>query len=48
MDDNDIPELDKYGRFFIWPRYVPETMFAEICEMSKLLRSINHAVLQDL
>jgi len=27
MDDNSIPELDKYGRFFMWPDYVPESMY---------------------
>lgn len=48
MDDNSIPELDKYGRFFIWPNYIPETMHDEVCEMSKLLRTINHSVVQDL
>lgn len=48
MDDNSIPELDKYGRFFMWPDYVPEKMYDVICENAKRLRSINHAVLQDL
>lgn len=48
MDDNSIPELDKYGRFFMWYDYVPIEMHKEICEVSKLLRNINAAVIQDL
>ena len=48
MDDNSIPELDKYGRFFMWPDYVPEEMYDEICDKAKKLRNINLAVLHDL
>jgi hypothetical protein len=48
MNDNSIPDLDKYGRFFIWPDYVPEEMWDEICENAKLLRHINRAALHDL
>lgn len=48
MDDNNLDELDKYGRFFMWPDYVPEEMYEEICENAKMLRDINLAVLHDL
>jgi hypothetical protein len=41
MNDNSIPDLDKYGRFFIWPDYLPEDMWNEVCEKAKLLRHIN-------
>jgi len=27
MNDNSIPDLDKYGRFFMWPDYVPEELW---------------------
>jgi hypothetical protein len=48
MDDNNLDELDKYGRFFIWPDYIPEEMHDEICQNAKRLRDINIAVLHDL
>ena len=48
MDDNSIPELDKYGRFFMWPDFLPEDLHQEVLETSKLLRDINQAVIQDL
>lgn len=48
MDDNSIPELDKYGRFFIWPDFLPEELRPRFMEGVKLLRDINHAVVQDL
>lgn len=48
MNDNSIPDLDKYGRFFIWPDYIPEDMWDQICEKAKLLRHINRAALHDL
>lgn len=48
MDDNNLDELDNYGRFFMWPDYVPEEMYDEICENTKRLRDINIAVLHDL
>ena len=48
MDDNSIPELDKYGIFFMWPDYIPESMYDQICQNAKRLRSINHTVVQDL
>ena len=48
MNDNSIPDLDKYGRFFIWPDYIPEEMWDEVCEKAKLLRHINRAALHDL
>lgn len=48
MDDNNLDELDKYGRFFMWPDFIPEEMYDEVCEKAKLLRDINIAVLHDL
>ena len=48
MNDNSIPDLDKYGRFFMWPDYIPEDMWNEVCEKAKLLRHINRAALHDL
>jgi len=48
LNDNSIPDLDKYGRFFIWPDYVPEEIWNDICEHAKLLRHINRAALHDL
>lgn len=48
MNDNSIPDLDKYGRFFMWPDYVPEELWETICEKAKLLRHINTAAMHDL
>lgn len=48
MDDNNLDELDKYGRFFMWPDFLPEEMYDEVCENAKRLRDINLAVLHDL
>ena len=48
MNDNSIPDLDKYGRFFMWPDYLPREMWNDVCEKAKLLRHINRAALHDL
>jgi len=49
LDEEDTPEdLDKFGRYWVWVDYFPETMRDEIIRAAENLRNINVAVRQDL
>jgi hypothetical protein len=48
-DDEDSPEdIEKFGRYWVWTDYFPESMKPEILKAAEMLRNINVAVRQDL
>ena len=47
INDNDLDQLEQYGRFFVWPDLLPKNKHQDMIEASKILRKINRAVLQD-
>jgi len=48
INDNDLDELEKYGRFFVWAGFLPQKTIDDMLVSSVKLRDINTAVLQDL
>ena len=44
INDNDLEELVKYERFYVWSELLPEDKFKDMLSASKLLRTINKAV----
>jgi len=48
INDNDLDELEKYERYFVWVNLLPKNIHKEMINASKLLRNINKAVIQDL
>jgi len=36
INDNDLDELDKYERFFVWVDFLPKEKHKEMIEASKL------------
>jgi hypothetical protein len=47
-DEDTTEDLDKFGRYWIWSDYFPETMREEVIKAAEMLRNINVAIRQDL
>jgi len=47
-DEDNIEDLEKFGRYWVWSDYFPEELKDEILKGAEMLRKINIAVRQDL
>lgn len=41
FDDNNYEELEKFGRLFIWPNFIPEENYNEFYELAKEIKILN-------
>jgi hypothetical protein len=48
INDNDLEELEKYERFFVWAGFMPKKTIDDMLKTAVTMRKINKAVLQDL
>jgi hypothetical protein len=48
FDDNLQEELEKMGRFFIWPDLLPKGQHQEFVKFSRTLKNVNQAILNDI